>query len=275
MINLPHILKFVQHIRSNLRSIKFAYRVQEHPTAIQSFKQNFHQHSTMPSKSYDCYKYVYLHGFASGKGSSKGQLLNQFFNEQVYVELELPDLNIPSFEKLSVTEIVQHLKEEMHSNTQQYRVIGSSLGGLVAATLASELKDSSKIQSLILLCPALDASNRWKAKLTESELEQWQLQGTKKYYNFTTKSERDLHYGFYEDLLKQVQYPLLNVPITIVHGINDDVVPINISRTYIDLLQQNGSNNELIEVNDDHLLMKAESIDIIKSVVKKQWFNKH
>lgn len=229
----------------------------------------------MQSNSYDRYKYIYLHGFASGKGSSKELLLSQFFNEQVgNVELHLPDLNIPSFEKLSVTEIVQHLKNEILSNTQQYRLIGSSLGGLVAATLASELKESSKIRSLILLCPALDASNRWKAKLTESELKQWQLQGTKKYYNFSTNSEQYLHYGFYEDLLKQVQYPVVNVPLTIVHGINDDVVPVNISRTYIELLQTNGSNNELIEVDDDHLLMKAESIDVIKSVVKKQWFNK-
>lgn len=227
----------------------------------------------MASKSYDCYKYLYLHGFASGKGSSKGLMLSQFFNEQVHIDLHLPDLNIPSFEKLSVTEIVQNLKNEILSNAQQYRLIGSSLGGLVAATLASELNESSKIQSLILLCPALDTSNRWKAKLTESELKQWKLQGTKKYYNFSTKSEQHLHYGFYEDLLKQVQYPLVNVPVTIVHGKNDDVVPVNISRTYMELLQKNGSKNELIEVDDDHLLMKPESIDVIKSVVKKQWFH--
>lgn len=224
----------------------------------------------MPSNAY---KYLYLHGFASGTGSSKGLVLAKFFKQLENIELHLPDLNIPSFEKLSVTEIVQHLKNEMLSNTQQYRLIGSSLGGLIAASLAYELKESSKIQSLILLCPALDASNRWKAKLTESELKQWQLQGTKTYYNFSTKSEQQLHYGFYEDLMKQIQYPLSNVPLTIVHGTNDDVVPIDISRTYIELLQTSGSSNELIEVDDDHLLMKAKSIDVIKSVIKKQWFN--
>ncbi|XP_037046951.1 uncharacterized protein LOC119081821 [Bradysia coprophila] len=210
----------------------------------------------MTSNSYNCYKYLYLHGFASGSGSSKGLLLNKFFKEQLQnVELHLPDLNIPSFEKLSVSEIVKHLKSEMLNNTQQYRLIGSSLGGLVAATLASEFKDCSKIQSLILLCPALDASNRWKAKMAD------------------TKTEQQLHYGFYEDLMKQVQYPLVDVPLTIVHGTNDDIVPINVSRTYIELLQQNGWNNEMIEVNDDHLLMKTDSIDVIKNVISKQWFN--
>lgn len=244
-------------------------------TTASVIAQNIQKHSTiMASESHNCYKYMYLHGFASGKGSSKGLLLKEFFNTQLgNVELHLPDLNIPSFEQLSVTKIIQHLKSEILRSKQQYRLIGSSLGGLIAATLASELNDSSKIQSLILLCPALDASNRWKAKLTDSELNQWQLEGSKKYYNFTTKSEHHLHYGFYEDLLKYEAYPLVNVPITIVHGNNDDVVPINISRTYIELLQNNGLNNQLIEVNDDHLLTKTESIEVIKSVIKKRWFN--
>lgn len=228
----------------------------------------------MPSKPYDCFKYLYLHGFASGKGSSKGVLLNKFFNEQDRkVEILLPDLNIPSFEQLSVTAIVQHLKKEILSSPQQYRLVGSSLGGLIAATLAFELRESSKVQSLILLCPAFDASNRWRAKLTDSELNQWQLQGSKPYYHFSDKCERLLHYEFYEDLVKQIQYPLLEVPLTIVHGSNDDIVPIDISRAYIEMLQENVSNNELIEVNDDHHLMQAESIEVIKSVIKKRWFN--
>lgn len=159
----------------------------------------------MPSKSYDCFKYIYLHGFASGKGSSKGVLLNQFFNEQERkVELLLPDLNIPSFEQLSVTAIVQHLKKEILSSKQQYRLIGSSLGGLVAAILAAELRESSKVQSMILLCPAFDAVSRWRARLTDSELNQWQLQGSIPYYHFSNKCEQLLHYGFYEDLLKQI-----------------------------------------------------------------------
>lgn len=78
----------------------------------------------MSSNSFRCYKYLYLHGFASGSGSSKGVLLKQFFGEQAQnVELHLPDLNIPSFEQLSVTEIVKHLKAEILNSTQQYRLI--------------------------------------------------------------------------------------------------------------------------------------------------------
>lgn len=228
----------------------------------------------MSANSYNCYKYLYLHGFASGKESGKGLLLKNFFEEQGgNVELQLPDLNIPSFEQLSVTQIVKHLKNEILGSTHRYRLIGSSLGGLIAATLAAELEKSSKIHSLILLCPALDASNRWKAKMTDDELHQWQLQGSKKFYHFGTKSEQHLHYGFYEDLVKYEPYPLVHVLLTIVHGINDDVVPVNNSRTYIELLQRSGYDNELIEVNDDHLLVKADSIEVIKSVIKKRWFN--
>lgn len=220
------------------------------------------------------YKYVYLHGFASGKNSGKGLLLKKFFAEQPEkIELHLPDLNIPSFEKLSVTAIVEHLKNKILNDNQQYRLIGSSLGGLIAATLASELKGSSKIQSLILLCPALDASNRWKAKMTDSELNEWKLQGNRNYYNYNTNSEQPLHYEFYEDLIKQVQNPIVDVPLTIVHGINDDIVPISISRTYVELLQKKGLENELIEVDDGHSLMKPESTEVIGKVIRKMWLD--
>lgn len=228
----------------------------------------------MSSISPNCYKYIYLHGFASGKKSGKGLLLKKFFAEQPEkIELHLPDLNIPSFEKLSVTAIIQHLKTKILNDNQPYRLIGSSLGGLVAASLASELKGSSKIQSLILLCPALDASNRWKAKMTDSELSQWKLQGNRNYFNYNTNSEQPLHYEFYEDLLKQVHYPIVDVPLTIVHGINDDVVPIGISRTYMQLLQKNGLKNELIEVDDGHSLMKSESTEVIGNVIRKFWLD--
>lgn len=228
---------------------------------------------TMPPNN--CYKYMYLHGFASSKGSSKGVLLNKFFSEQAHqnAELQLPDLNIPSFEQLSVTEIVKHLKNEILSSTQQYRLIGSSLGGLVAATLASELKESSKIESLILLCPALDASNRWKAKMTETDLNQWKTEGSRKFYHFGTKSEHQLHYGFFDDLLKQEQFPLVHVPTTIIHGTDDDIVPIDVSHIYIERLREAGTDNELIEVKDDHLLMRSETIDVIKNVITNRWFN--
>lgn len=275
MTILKHLSIVSKHFKViNLHYNKFTFR-REYSFSWNPYSiHKFNQFSTMSSNSSSSYKYIYLHGFASGERSGKGLLLKNFFAEHpANVELHIPDLNIPSFEKLSVTAIVQHMKNEILSSKQQCRLIGSSLGGFIAASLAFELKEFSKIQSLILLCPALDASNRWKAKITDSELQQWKLQKTRNYYHFNTNSEQPLHYGFYEDLTKQVQYPKVDVPITIVHGINDDVVPIGISRTYIELLHKNGSNNELIEVNDDHRLMNVESTETIKNVIKKRWLD--
>jgi len=164
----------------------------------------------------------------------------------------------------------------------QYRLIGSSLGGYIAALLYQQQqlsshtnnnKHNNNIDSLILLCPAFDASNRWNNRMTTDEILQWKQQGTKSYYNYNTQSNELLNYTFYDDLLKYTAFPIVQCPVTIIHGKHDDVVPIDSSRHYNELLKQNNNNNvKLIEVDDDHSLMKPKTIDIIKHTIDEMWF---
>jgi len=55
-----------------------------------------------------------------------------------------------------------------------------------------------------------------------------------------------------------------NIPVTIIHSVTDDIVPISSSKEY---LNRSGKNVKLIEVEDNHVL--ENSIELIISEAKK------
>jgi pimeloyl-ACP methyl ester carboxylesterase len=102
---------------------------------------------------------------------------------------------------------------------------GSSWGGLACA-LAAQRK-SDKLKGLLLLAPAL-------------------------HYPEPPNNNP-------EDLIAPKE-----VPVTIIHSIEDDIVPISASKDYI---ERSGNNIKLIEVNDNHVL--ENSIELIIFEAKK------
>jgi len=102
---------------------------------------------------------------------------------------------------------------------------GSSWGGLACA-LAAQRK-SDKLKGLLLLAPAL-------------------------HYPEPPNNNP-------EDLVAPKE-----VPVTIIHSIEDDIVPISASKDYI---ERSDNNIKLIEVNDNHVL--ENSIELIIFEAKK------
>jgi predicted alpha/beta hydrolase family esterase len=102
---------------------------------------------------------------------------------------------------------------------------GSSWGGLACA-LAAQRK-SDKLKGLLLLAPAL-------------------------HYPEPPNNNP-------EDLVAPKE-----IPVTIIHSIEDDIVPISASKDYI---KRSGNNIKLIEVNDNHVL--ENSIELIIFETKK------
>jgi len=65
----------------------------------------------------------------------------------------------------------------------------------------------------------------------------------------------DVHWGFYEESLRQPSVTEVPCPTLVIHGRADEVVPIDSSRGYV----ATRSHVRLLEVDDDHSL--AESLD--------------
>jgi predicted esterase YcpF (UPF0227 family) len=60
-------------------------------------------------------KYAYLHGFASSSLSTTGVPLHRWFEKELNVSLDLSDLNISSFRKQCLSNMVDHLEKNIIS----------------------------------------------------------------------------------------------------------------------------------------------------------------
>mmetsp|Transcript_23183 Transcript_23183/g.38137 ORF Transcript_23183/g.38137 Transcript_23183/m.38137 type:complete len:214 (-) Transcript_23183:148-789(-) len=201
--------------------------------------------------------YGYLHGFASSPKSFKARRLQERF-KLLGVDLMVPDLNVPSFSQLTYTSALSAMiqLDAQSDKSLRWNLIGSSMGGFLAACFASMFPD--RVNSLVLMCPAFSLLDRWPVKYGQEELDRWKQEGFKIFDD--GKGEKvPLSYKFLEDAATHPQMPdvPLTIPVLIIHGINDDIVPIGYSRQYA----ASHTNVRLLEVDDDHMLVK--SIDTV------------
>jgi pimeloyl-ACP methyl ester carboxylesterase len=84
---------------------------------------------------------IYLHGSDSNSQTYKAQVLRR-----IYPELVVPDFSGPLAERMELINLLLH-------KSRGWIMIGSSLGGLMAALYASRNPD--QLRKLILLAPAL------------------------------------------------------------------------------------------------------------------------
>lgn len=200
---------------------------------------------------------AYLHGFASGPESWKGRQLDARFRQHGPA-LQRPDLNRPSFAELTLGGALGAVDEldraEGGPEAPAWCFVGSSMGGWVAARWA-EL-NPERVHRLVLLCPGFDLVSRWPSIVGEQALARWQREG------FLELPDREgqpvpVHWEFVADARRRRRWPEVPCPTLIVHGVHDEQVPVDFSRSYA----AGRPHVELVEVDDDHGL--AASVDRI------------
>jgi uncharacterized protein len=191
--------------------------------------------------------YIYLHGFASGPGSTKARYIREKF-AQIGIELQVPDLNQDDFTHLTISRQIAQVIDLFPTDGSPIILIGSSLGGWISTIIA---QDYLQVEKLILLAPAFDFTCHWLPKIGDRALNSWKSTGYLSIYHHAIKSLSPLHYDFLIDTYK---YPLSQIdrilPTLIIHGINDDVIPILASRNFV----KERPWVELLEWDSDHQL---------------------
>ena len=176
-------------------------------------------------------EYLYLHGFASGPQSYKGQALKQRF-AALGIPLTRLDLNQGGFTDLTLSRQIRQGMDWLEGRSA-VTVIGSSFGGLTAAWLAQQPQAQGKVQRLVLLAPAFGCLAHWLPRLGAEALAQWQTSGFLTVYHYGDQCPYPLAYGFVTDLH---QYPdqalTAPVPTLIIHGTEDEVIPVTASVAY-------------------------------------------
>jgi len=195
------------------------------------------------------FRFAYLHGFASSSKSYKGVQLAKAFRQHG-VTLELPDMNQPSFSKLTYSGALS-VMDQRHAEApdKRWRLIGSSMGGCIATRWAQLNPDA--VDRLLLLCPGFDLPSRWMMLLGEEAFERWQLTGSHLFEIGETRAP--LWWKFIEDAKTHPPIPSASCETLIIHGRADEVVPLESSLQYV----HHHDNASLIEVDSDHGLVSA------------------
>ncbi len=196
--------------------------------------------------------WLYLHGFASSPGSKKAQAFVRWGAERG-VEIRPLDLRRPSLEHLRFSEIVAHVREVIASEGERGRavLIGSSLGGLTACRVAEV---EPRVGAVFLMAPGFRLAERWRTRHSAEVWQRWRETDRLEIHDHATGQKTFVDHRFVEELAElDVGFPDVRVPTCIVHGTRDDVVDIELSRTFA----RDRRNVRLVEVDDDHELIAS------------------
>ncbi len=194
-------------------------------------------------------RYVYLHGFASGPGTHKGQFFKQRLKSEG-ISLEIPDLTRGDFTHTTISKQLALIGEIIQASSEPVILLGSSLGGFLAALAAEQY---SLVTGIFLIAPGFEFYRRRTQMMGEALLKQWEEQGEIVVYHYHLKKNVPIRYDFVRDAQQYDQMRFRRVlPAMIVHGLEDEVVPYEVSLHY---LQQN-PEAQCVLLHGDHGLLE-------------------
>jgi len=195
-------------------------------------------------------RFLYLHGFASGPESGKGRALARHLDARG-ISVKRLDLRKPSMDHLRLSAMMAHVKTEIGGPRDRAVLFGSSLGGLTAARVA---EDDARVCALVLFAPAFRMIERWSKRMGEAAWRAWQESNVLATPDHAQGGTAHVDYGF-ADEAAQIDavggvWPDVRIPTLIVHGAKDDVVDVDLSRTWA----RDKRHVRLVEVDDGHEL---------------------
>src|SRR5688500_4500839 len=118
-------------------------------------------------------RFLYLHGFASGPGSTKGRAFFEHFGK-LGLAIERLDLRLPSLEHLRLSAGITATRAAIGGERDRAVLLGSSLGAITAARVAAA---DARVCALVLLAPAFCLAARWQARLGDEGYRRWRESG--------------------------------------------------------------------------------------------------
>ena len=199
---------------------------------------------------------VYLHGFSSAPGGNKGTFARRWA-ENHGIPFQAPDLNLPTFETLTLSAQVEAVEALLRSLPEPPVLVGSSLGGFIATAVAQR---ETPIRSMILLAPAIHFARRrmtgpaWAAYRDQGEMEVFH-HGVGRPLRLGPELLRDLPNWADDDAWR------IPVPTVILHGRRDEAVPLAESEAFRD----RNPGTVLHVLKDDHGLLAPASLECLRT----------
>jgi len=154
---------------------------------------------------------LYFHGFASSPGSAKITALRPLLAPHG-IELNAPDLNVPSFERLDFDAMVAAGLRAAEAAPPR-ALAGSSLGAQVALAVAKH----GPAVPLVLIAPAIGQTMRWRRQMP--------LEDPVTVFHYARNAEAPIHRAFFEQLVAlHIDADPPSSPVTAIMGRADETV---------------------------------------------------
>ncbi|MBS2028338.1 MAG: alpha/beta fold hydrolase [Deltaproteobacteria bacterium] len=163
--------------------------------------------------------HLYLHGFASGPSSRKAVAVREILQKHG-IDLDVPDLNLPSFEHLTITAMVEEAERRLKPDSV---VWGSSLGGYLATLLANRHPD--KVKKLIVFAPAGEFPRAFPER-GDSGKAAWARGGTVPVFHHARRQTLPLAGDLAADCERWPIRLRVPCPALVVAARHDDVIPL-------------------------------------------------
>jgi uncharacterized protein len=195
----------------------------------------------------------YLHGFASSPRSTKvGYFTDRLAGHGV--EVRCPDFNLPDFQTLTMTRMLEQLSAAIDAGKAATPVtlFGSSLGGTLAILAASRWP--ARVDRVVLLAPAVMFAKPGHHLLPPARIDEWRRRGALPFFHYAFEAERQLDYAFYEDSLQYDAFGAdLRQPTMIFQGLHD----ASVDWRTVEAFAKTRANVTLSLLDDDHQLMTS------------------
>lgn len=200
---------------------------------------------------------LHLHGFGSSPRGAKVQALRKILEPEGF-EFHVPDLNVPSFERLDFQAMVRAALQKARAVNPAV-IVGSSLGALVALEVARQGVEAP----LVLIAPALGVADRWKTAIPNGDLIP--------VYNYAEERELKIHRAFFDQMERiTVDRDPPPVPVVMIMGRRDESVPFDRVEAVWRGWERSGrllEGSRMIEIADgDHSL--TAFVDLIAAEIR-------
>jgi uncharacterized protein len=168
---------------------------------------------------------VYLHGFASSPSSSKARWMAARADEAGW-GFACPDLNEPAFETLAISRMLQQVDALVRGlEPGPVTLVGSSLGAVVALFAAARDREPpapGRVDSLVLLAPALDLAPNLEARFGAEKMAAWERDDRLEVFHYAEGASRHLRWSFFADARRfDASAAAVGVPTLIYQGRRD------------------------------------------------------
>ncbi len=204
---------------------------------------------------------IHLHGFASGVSSSKVEFIREYLSQNPVCSLFTMDMDYHRTTTSKALELLDTLIKGFKGKGFEVILSGSSHGAYLILNYLRFYGEN--VMGSLLFAPSYSTLALTVEEVGEQACKPW-LEGKEELHILECETGLDLyiHRDFAVDILNK-GYEILRgtevffeekpkVPIVIVHGRQDTVVPVEHSRIFVSKVRV----KEYIEVDDDHRLSK-------------------